>query len=281
MGFFSSLWRAISTLFGLAEGGTEKATDKLLTSSPEIISAQFRKTQQDMVKDYNQMKDAVAELCKIREGKQNEVERLHKEANDLATKMAGAIRVYKDKQDEKMREAYGRFAAAKTKADQRVDELVNEITTQNSTIEAYKGRLMSLEQDIKDLKQEEAETIADLVSSRKITELNDKLKGLSQDTQVKNIEAIRDARLKAKANAKLSAELSGNSNIDLDNKLIEAGHASIYLSEFDEAVKLDKMFPSKAEPKQLAGHNAELDAEFTDVEQTENTEAKVEALFKK
>lgn len=275
MGFFNSFWRFLSTIFGLAEGTTERATDKLLTASPDAISSQFRKTREDWIKDYNQMKDAVAELCKIREAKTSEVEKLNKENHDLATKMTGAIETYKKNGDERLREAYGRYAAKRESITQRTDELVKEITEQAALIETYKTRLTVLQENIEHLKQEEAETISDIVYSRKVNELNDRLKGLSQDTQTKNIEAIRDARLKAKATAKLSNELNGTNAFEFENKLIEAGAAATHLSEFDEAVKLEKIFT--VEPKQLQAHSTEADVDFTEVD----SDKKVEALFKK
>ena len=53
MGLFSSFSRLVATMFGMAEGGTQRATDKLLTSSPDAIRNQFRKTREDWVRDYN------------------------------------------------------------------------------------------------------------------------------------------------------------------------------------------------------------------------------------
>lgn len=245
MGFFRSIGRFFATLFGLAQGSTERATDALLTASPDAIRSQFRKTREDWVNDYNQMKDAVAELCKIRQSKSDEVERLQRTADQLSKKMAGAIELFKKNGDEALRESYSRFASEREKLVIREDELVEQITEQEVLIETYKGRLLTLQENIEKLKEEEAATVADIVSSRKINELNDKLKGLSTDTQAKNIDAIREARQKAKAKAKLSTELSGADQFVLDNKLMQAGQASVHLSEFDEAVRVERIFTAE------------------------------------
>ncbi len=249
MGFFRAIFRFIITLGGLLEGSTQRATDAMLTASPDAIRSQFRKTREDWINDYNQMKDAVAELCKIRDSKSEEVTKIQRIVTDLGKKMAGAIELFKKNGDEALRESYSRFAGEREKLVIREDELLEQITEQEVLIETYKARLMTLQENIEKLKEEEAATVADIVSSRKINELNDKLKGLSTDTQAKNIDAIREARQKAKAKAKLSTELStelsGADQFVLDSKLMQAGQASVHLSEFDEAVRVERIFTAE------------------------------------
>jgi chromosome segregation ATPase len=252
MSFVSSLVRLVSSLFGQAEGSTERATDKLLTSSPEAIRNQFRKTREDWTKDYNEMKAAIAQLVQIRDNKIDEVQKLNTLVEELEVKMSGAINLYKQTQDETLREEYSKLAYTKEEAGSKIATLEKEIQEQNIIIENYKTRLNGLKQDIDNLKKEEAETIADIVSSKKINELNDKLQGLSQNHQAKNLEVIRDARKQVKSEAKLGAEISGLEKTSLDQKLMASGKVSKYLDVFDESVKLDKIFIAEKEiPKQI------------------------------
>ncbi len=243
MGFFSAIARLFRTVFGLAEGGTQRATDSLLTSSPDAIRNQFRKTQEDSIRDYNEMKSAVAELLTIRNSRAHDIEVMHKESDLLQSKMNGAIELYKKTQDEALRAKYGELAEKRTALETKIDEFEVEVTKQKSLIEQYKSKLGKLQSSIEDLKREEAETVADIISSRKINELNSKLQGLSTDTQTKNLEAIRQARLTAKAQAQLSGDLSGDKVEVLDAKLLTAGATSKHLDAFDNAVKLDKLLP--------------------------------------
>jgi phage shock protein A len=62
------------------------------------------------------------------------------------------------------------------------------------------------------------------------------LTGVSTDSSSKNLEAIRNARQKSKAVAKLSTELNGVEKIDLDKELQSAGSRSKHLSAFDTAI---------------------------------------------
>ena len=102
MSFISSIFRLVASLFGQAEGSTERATDKLLTSSPEAIRNQFRKTREDWSKDYTEMKSAIAQLMQLRDTKVDEAKRLQTLIGEVETKMHGAITLYKQSQDEAM-----------------------------------------------------------------------------------------------------------------------------------------------------------------------------------
>lgn len=236
MGFLGSIWRMISTTLGLVEGKTERTTDALVSGSPDAIRNQFRKTREDWTKDYSQMREAVAELIRVREMRTDEVKRLNNESENIDQKMAGAIELFKKNPDPRYREAYGKLATEKEQKESRIKELVGEIEEHQKQIERYKSRLMEFQRQIDALSKEEAETVADIVSSKKIHELNDRLSGLSVDTQSKNLEAIREARQKAKAVAKLSSELSGADKSDFERELANAGAASKHLDAFDSAI---------------------------------------------
>lgn len=253
MGLLSSMFRLVSSMFGLAQGGTERATDKMLTSSPDTIRNQFRKTREDWTHEYNEMRDAVAQLCQIRDDKVDEAKKLGQLAGDMNVKMQGAIAEYKKNQNEAMKELYVKFASNKEDSENKIRELAAEVKEQEDLINTYKTKLQALKTDIENLKKEEAETVADIVSSKKMKELNNKLQGLSSDTQTKNLEAIRDARKQLRSSAKLSAELSGlnSPETDIENKLITSGKATKFLGAFDEATKLDRIFVEAEEVIQI------------------------------
>lgn len=246
MGFFRSLWRLISTCFGLFEGGTQRATDTLLTSSPDAIRNQFRKTREDMVRDYEQMKAAIAELMTIRDGRAKELAALNEEVAKYDAAMTQAVETFKRTQNENARAVYAALAEKKEGADTEIDRLEAEVATQDQTIAAYKGKLQELQESIANLKREEAETVADIVSSKKLAELNAKLEGLSTDTQTKNLEAIREARSKAKSQAKLSRELAGPSELQKASKeLLAAGAQAKHLAAFEAEVGLERIVTAK------------------------------------
>lgn len=241
MGLFESFLRFIRTVLGLAQGSTERATDNLLTSSPDAIRSQFRKTREDMVHDYNAMTESIADLMTIKNQRTSQLSVMHKQVDELAAKMTGAINLYKQNKDESMRVKYAQLSEQKTALESNMDALDTQIKQQESLISQYRGKVVDLEASINNLKNEEAETVADIVSTRRITEINQRLQGLAIDTQSKNLEAIRDARQKMKSIADLSADLSGKKMIDLDKQLLSEGQSTKNMLEFDQLVGLEKL----------------------------------------
>lgn len=247
MSFFGSISRFFRTMFGLAEGATERAADKLVSGSPDAIRAQFRKTREDWKRDYLDMREAVADLIRVRESRVVEAKRLQGEVETLQNKMGGAIELYRKNPDPRYRDAYAQLAERHAAAEKRIQELTAEAEAQDSQIEKFKSRLMEIQRQIETLTQEEAETIADIVSAQKVRELNDRLQGLSVASESKSLEAIREARAKAKAMAKLSGELAGTDKADFERELVEAGVRSKYLDVFDVAV--GKKAPQVLDPE--------------------------------
>lgn len=241
MGFFRSLYRFIASIFGLAEGATEMATDRLLTSSPDAIRAQFRKTRENSINDYNKMRDAVAELAQIRNEKSAEMKQLSADIARCTDLMAGSIKQYNSTKDEALRIIYSKYAEQKEKNEERIDILEEEIAQQSKLIESYKLKLLDMQKAIEALKQEENETVADIVSQRQIAELNDQLQGLSTSVDSKNLEAVRNARKKARAIGSLSQELSGADAKVQEAHLLSAARAGKYSVAFDEAVNSNQL----------------------------------------
>lgn len=265
MSVVSSFMRLVSTLFGQAEGTTERATDKLLVSSPEAIKNQFRKTREDWTKDYNDMKSSVAQLIQINEDKLAEIKKLQNLDEELDLKMQGAINLYKKTQQESLKEEYGKLAYTKEETLSKIESIKAEVLEQDKVIATFKNRLSTLQQDIENLKKEEAETIADIVSSKKVNELNSKLQGLSKNYQTKNLDTIRDARKQLKSEAKLGSELSGLEKTEMDQKLIASGKVSKHFDAFDKAVTLDRIFLEPEKPKEITAPKASYDVSTSSV----------------
>lgn len=258
MSFFNSLGRFFSSVFGLAEGKTQRMTDKIVTSNADTIRSQFRKTKEDWSKDYHEMREAVAELVQIREMKSEEIKKIIKENEELKQKMSGAIELYKKTPDERYKSAYAQLADKFEKNENRIKDLEVEIDEQHQAIERFKARLLELQSQIDSLNKEESETVADIISAQKIKELNDRLSGVSIDSSSKNLEAIRNARQKSKTVAKLSTELSGTEKTDLDKELQLAGSRSKHLSAFDNAIAGTKITAKNDPFTSLPGSNTTI-----------------------
>ena len=77
---------------------------------------------------------------------------------------------------------------------------------------------------IQDLKKQEAAAIADIVSSKQIISLNDRLNNMSTALDDRNLQAVQDQRERLKAEATLSEGLAEAENLtDMDEELKQAG----------------------------------------------------------
>jgi phage shock protein A len=242
MGFFRSIFRFFGALFGIAEGATQRGTDAMLTANADTIRAQFRKSREDAIQNFNSMKDAVAQLMSIREDKAKQLWVLNKTSQELELKKNGAVEQFKKTQNPALKAAWAKFTEEQKNIEERIDQLEVDIAEQDKQITLYQSKLHELKTQIEKLKTEEAETVAEIVSDRQMEELNSKLSGLSTSTETKNLEAIREARKQIKAKAKLSNQLSGSDVLVAETALIEAGVAAQHGDAFDQLVRLDTVF---------------------------------------
>ena len=241
MGLFNSLSRFFSNLFGAASGAIDEATDNMASNSPGAIKAQFKRTKEEWLKQYNEMRDAVSQLMVVREQKKNEMETLQSEEDDLIIKMEGALNeAEKDPENKEHQEAYERFFKRKQQIDARQEQLETEIQQSETQLNEFKNRLTNLQVEIKKLEQEEAETIADIISSQKIIELNDRITNLSTDNIGQSLEAIRSKRAKLKSKASLTNEMA-NTNLSLkDEKYKTSGQPNTASEAFAKALAAKK-----------------------------------------
>lgn len=250
MGFVSSLLRLIKSIFGLAEGGTDRATKNLITASPDMIRNQFQKTRNDWIKDYEEMKEAIAELKVIANQKVDEVTELEKKQSKYNQLMIGAIEQFKKTQDENLKTKYAQYAEMKEAVDKEILETKALIVSQEKLIDSYTLKLNELKINIDNLRQEEAKTIAEITSSRKIQSINNKLQGLTTDTQSRNLDAIREEAKKAKAISQISSKISGDDDNEQEKILLTSAKSSKFLDEFNKATAFDAIFVE--EPKQIS-----------------------------
>lgn len=223
MGLFSAIGNFFRRLFGLGEGALNNASDKMLTANESTIRAQFRKVRDRLLKNHSTVRNAVANLMAINEEKKQEITDLTKQIKQLETKKLGAVKKFKETQDVKYQEAFALYHQQLQKAQEKLGQDKTFVDSNSENVEKYKRQLIKLQNKIEELKVQEDQAVADITSSRQVTQLNELLSGMSTDIDMQGIESIEDARKKSMANAQLSSELSSTNKTDLDDELLEAG----------------------------------------------------------
>ena len=244
MGFFGSLWRLIRTCFGLGQGATERATDALLVSSPDTIRAQFRKTREDWQRDAEELKNAVAELRLLRDRRLGERSRIKQISAQQDVTMQQAVDMFKKTQEGRWQTCYAAAAQEKEKQETAIKAIDEEVAHENDILAQYQDQYTALLTKICDLDKEEAETVAEIVTAKKMEELDNRLSGLRQDTSTKNLQAIREAREKAKVKSAMALEAVQPSPMAQLNAAVNQGASQQkYLEAFNQQVGMDKLFP--------------------------------------
>ncbi|MFW5828828.1 MAG: hypothetical protein ACOCXA_01085 [Planctomycetota bacterium] len=222
MGIMRSMWRFFSTLGGLVGSGIDERTDAMLTT-PNGIKATFRQAREEWTTQYKEVRDAVSQLLVVAEQKATEIEKLDREHDELATRMNGAIERYKETGEETYKQAFADAHERLQEITGRLETLQGEKAEVERQVAGYKARLKEMQARIQDLDKQEAQSLADIVSSQQIVQLNDRLSNMSTTLQDQNLEAIERKRAQLKATAKLSSELGGHDEAVLHQELDQAG----------------------------------------------------------
>ena len=259
MGILRSVYRYIITLGGLIEGSIDRKSDNLL-SSPSGIKATYQQTREQWTKQYAEIREAVAQLMMVLEQKKKTVDSLRKEASEIKIKLKGAVQQYKKTSDVKYQQAFDELFQRDKQIASKQEQLSNEINDLHGKVEGYKTKLNDMQSRIHDLKKQEAEAIADIVSSQQIIKLNDRLNNLSIELDDRNLQAIEDRREGLKAEAKLSGELTeAEAAPNLEAELLSAGLQSEAADVFAAMLAEEgKGAPGQSEATQFEKQKREL-----------------------
>lgn len=226
MGILRSFFRYVRTLGGLIESDIDGKTDDIL-STPSGIKATFGKTREEWRKQYTEVREAVAQLMTVLEEKLQRVEALNREADAVKTRMKGAVEKFREGNDATYQKAFADLFNRDKEIAAEQEGLSNEVEQLRSKIDTYKAKLQEMQTRIAGLARQESEAIADIVSSRQIVKLNDRLSNMGTELDDRNLQAIEKRRQTLVAQAKLSGELHKDEiGPKLEDELMAAGMKS-------------------------------------------------------
>lgn len=214
----------------------------------EIISSKIEKIQE--------FKRAVGALVAQREKKAETLKRLSEEIAKLnrlkdgagakakevvarlQSKGVGQEDIKKDPDYTKCLAAFGDFSSTLKEKCERVEEIEDDIRSYDERISEHKVNLQRLTREIEQIKAEKSDAVADMISSQQEKEINDALSGISDDGSEAELSKLRDLRMEAKAEAKISGELAGSSAQAQESEFLSYSQATESNSEFEALVGL-------------------------------------------
>lgn len=235
-----------------------------LSTSPDVIRAQFDQIIEEKKRRIQHYKDAVGAMIAQEEKKKAELQRQSEEIarlqklRDGAAAMARKIverhngnaeAVRQDPEYIKCQAAFKDFSSTLEEKEARCAELEQDIKTLEQSIAGHKIQLQSLLRDLDKIKQEQHEIVADVITAREEKEVSDMLAGISEDRTSQELQELRDLRHRAKATAKVSREMAGLDAKRSEEEFLEYAAKSTADTEFDKLIGLTKEEERpKAEP---------------------------------
>lgn len=254
---FRAFMRLIRSIGYLLTGKVNAQTDKL-QRDPTVIKANFARIVQEKKASIQDYMSAVAQLVAQEEKKTQMVKRLGDETSRLRNLQAGAGGTAKEravdlksqgiaieviKTDAKIlqaKAAFSDFGSTIEEKDARIAELEGDIRGYADRIKTHKIQLQSLSRDIDKIKDEAADTVADMITATEEKQLNDVLSGISEDGTGAELERMRELRNQAKAEARVASELAGTDSKRLEAEYENFAAANQANDEFDDLLGLDE-----------------------------------------
>lgn len=264
-------FRAIGYLFT----GRIDAARQAISTNPHVVNATFDQIIESKRKSVQQYKDAIARLIVQHEAKMTKIKSLTEDVNRLeqlkegaaakartvATEMKAAgkdVEAIKASEDyQTCMNAFNDFSSKINEKTERIAEYEGEVNELDSTISGHKIQLQQMLRDIENLKEEQATTVAEIITAKEEAELNDMLSGISSDRTSKELSDMRQLREEMKAKATVSKELAGTDTKVQEAEFIAYATKHKASNEFDRLIGLagEADNASKDAPEQAEGES--------------------------
>ena len=230
-GFLAGLIRFITFRWLIEGRRMHQRADAQFTGSADGIAAAYDIQQDQMVQQFKELQDAVAQVETVIEDKRAELERLNAEEETVIARRDGALakaeQVGEEHTDfEAHAAAYERFDGRITEIEARQQTLEEEIEQTSRAMERHLAQLTKMQGEIQGMSGEKAQAIAEFVSNQKLVELNERLTGVQTSFDRGPLDAVRKANRELSAKARISEKLAGADVAVQDAAYEQAGKGS-------------------------------------------------------
>ena len=212
------------------------AADQQFTGSVQGIQHAFDIHSDDLVSQYNGLRDAVAQVEVVLEQKRARLDGLNEKEARLIKQREGALaKAESDPANtEQHRAAFERYQTQIDETERMQAELDVEIKEISASMKKYMYQLTKLQSEVQRLPEGKANAIADFVSAKQIIALSDRLNGFQSSIDRGPIEAVLKANRELTAKARVTEKLSGTDVRIQDDDYEQAGKQSVANTSFDQ-----------------------------------------------
>lgn len=254
---FKAIGRWFKALGYLVTGQVDSAR-RTLDANPNVIRAKFDEIVSEKTNRIQQYKQAVAKLIAQEQRKVAKLKELNEEIQRLERLKAGALGKAKQVTDklkaagksaaeikadidyQKCLSAYNDFSSTLSEKEERAQEIEADIEEYAKSISEHKVQLQALLRELEKVKQESAETVADVITAQQEKDISDTLAGIAQDGTAEELQNLRNMRQELKAEVKISRDLSGMDSKFQEEEFLEYARSNEAADEFDALLGLSE-----------------------------------------
>jgi len=252
---FRALGRWLKAVGYLLTGQIDSAR-RTLDTNPHVVRAKYDEIIREKTSRIHQYKQAVAGLIAQQENKVQKVKSLTDEIQRLGNLTAGALakaqqtvkelqaagktkeEIQSDEDYMRCLAAYNDFSSTSAEKQGRIEELEGDIADYQKRVADHKVQLQSLLRDLGDLKAEQADAVADMITAKEEKEISDTLAGIAKDGTAQELQRMRQLRQEVKAEARISKELAGTDTRAQEAEFLEYARQGAHSQEFDALIGL-------------------------------------------
>lgn len=244
--FFRAIWYTLT-------GRAHEQADKLM-ENPEAVRGAFERIISDKMDNIQQYKQAIAQLIALVEKKKTSLKGLTEDVEKLEKLKTGAIQKAKATAaelqqqgvaDEEIKQnaeyvkcvtAYQDFNSTLEEKNARITELEVDIEDSQDKIDAHKNQISQIHRDLDKIKEEQSETVGDLIIAKQQEEIADLMSGISTDGTSEELSRMREIREKAKGRSIVAQELAGTDTRAEEEEFLAAAQSTAASDEFDSLI---------------------------------------------
>lgn len=244
--FFRAIWYTLT-------GRAHEQADKLM-ENPEAVRGAFERIISDKMDNIQQYKQAIAQLIALVEKKKGSLKGLTEDVEKLEKLKTGAIQKAKATAaelqqqgvaDEEIKQnaeyvkcvtAYQDFNSTLEEKNARITELEVDIEDSQDKIDAHKNQISQIHRDLDKIKEEQSETVGDLIIAKQQEEIADLMSGISTDGTSEELSRMREIREKAKGRSIVAQELAGTDTRAEEEEFLAAAQSTAASDEFDSLI---------------------------------------------
>ncbi len=244
--FFRAIWYSLT-------GRAHEQADRIL-EDPNAVRGAFESIISDKMESLQQYKNAIGQLMALVEKKKGSLKSLTEDVEKLEILKTGAIQKAKSTAaelqqqgtaDEEIKQnaeyvkcvtAYQDFNSTLEEKNARITELEADIEESEKQIDSHRNQMKTLHRDLDKIKEEQAETVGDLVIAKQQEQIADLMSGISTDGTSEELSRMREIREKAKGRSIIAQELAGTDTRAEEEEFLAAAQSTAASDEFDSLI---------------------------------------------